>query len=47
MTQLRHGELLTTVDEYQRKVTGLLDGNKGLRVAGCKTDMMFNVDGRK
>lgn len=47
MTQLRHGKLLTTVDEYQRKVTGLLGGNKEQRVAGCKADMMFNLDRRK
>ncbi len=35
------------VDEYQQKVTGLLDGTKELRIVGNKTDITFNVSGRK
>lgn len=35
------------VDEYQQKIAGLLNGTKELRIVGNKTDITFNVDGRK
>jgi aminopeptidase len=35
------------VDEYQKKVAGVLNGTKELHIVGHKTDITFNVDGRK
>jgi aminopeptidase len=36
-----------SVDAYQNRVRGLLNGTKELRIIGEKTDITFNVDGRK
>ncbi|WP_022850305.1 aminopeptidase [Limisalsivibrio acetivorans] len=35
------------VDAYQKKVIGILDGSKEVRIVGDRTDITFNVEGRK
>ena len=35
------------VDEFQKKVVNILTGTKELRVVGDKTDLTYNVEGRK
>lgn len=35
------------VDEFQKKVVAILTGTKEIRIVGDKTDITYNVDGRK